>query len=439
MMSVAGAWFFLMTCEMFPIGNRDFRLPGLGSYLQTAANHDDTRAMIYGVHRDARRLSCLTDQLIWRPVIAWSNKFKFEQVESSGARPLAHPVRVAEFARYLIYMSASTTLDPLGENISLRPGPPFSTEADTSQQHETSRPAAPLHHGSPPSSAIALLCIILVAAFHAPALCCASLPGPRLAICCRALAATFLPRQSSRWSSRPAWTIPAGVAIGFHPRLARLAQPHCADCRFLSQPPILVPIILLALIHLGLGHRHRIRPAHAARHAVVHPVQCGCGRHGHPRMTLKEVSTLFRFGSAAALEDRHPARDFSLSTSPVSSPPSGGAWNASIIAEYFHLARSNAQHSSASARRSTTRLTTANSPIAAAGDHHHGHDGGDHQPAGLAAALPSRRNQIPTRRSINSCRLQYRHPDQSSAGIQNEKAVPSPAPALHADAALVRL
>ena len=38
MMSVAGGWFFLMACEMFVLGSRDFRLPGLGSYLQTAAN-----------------------------------------------------------------------------------------------------------------------------------------------------------------------------------------------------------------------------------------------------------------------------------------------------------------------------------------------------------------------------------------------------------------
>ena len=37
MMSVAGGWFFLMACEMFVLGNRDLRLPGLGSYLQTAS------------------------------------------------------------------------------------------------------------------------------------------------------------------------------------------------------------------------------------------------------------------------------------------------------------------------------------------------------------------------------------------------------------------
>ena len=55
MMSVAGGWFFLMACEMFVLGNRDLRLPGLGSYLQTAANAGDTRAIVWGLGGDDRR------------------------------------------------------------------------------------------------------------------------------------------------------------------------------------------------------------------------------------------------------------------------------------------------------------------------------------------------------------------------------------------------
>ncbi|MGH9597370.1 MAG: ABC transporter permease subunit, partial [Edaphobacter sp.] len=48
MVSVAGGWFFLMACEMFVLGTRDFRLPGLGSYLQTAASTDNKTAMAWG-------------------------------------------------------------------------------------------------------------------------------------------------------------------------------------------------------------------------------------------------------------------------------------------------------------------------------------------------------------------------------------------------------
>src|SRR6185437_7711798 len=82
--SVAGGWFFLIACEMFPLGNRFFRLPGLGSYLQTAASADpvDMHALIWGLFVLVL-IIVATDQLIWRPLIAWSDKFKFEQVESS--------------------------------------------------------------------------------------------------------------------------------------------------------------------------------------------------------------------------------------------------------------------------------------------------------------------------------------------------------------------
>lgn len=49
MVSVAGGWFFLMACEMFVLGKRDFRLPGLGSFLQSAASAGDTPAVLWGL------------------------------------------------------------------------------------------------------------------------------------------------------------------------------------------------------------------------------------------------------------------------------------------------------------------------------------------------------------------------------------------------------
>ena len=74
MMSVAGGWFFLMACEMFVLGP-DFRLPGLGSYLQTAANAGDTRAMLWGLGTMIAVI-VLIDQVVWRPVIAWAREIQ---------------------------------------------------------------------------------------------------------------------------------------------------------------------------------------------------------------------------------------------------------------------------------------------------------------------------------------------------------------------------
>ncbi len=56
--SVAGGWFALIACEMFTMGTRNFQLPGLGSYLQTATESGDKRALVAGIrgrHLDRRR------------------------------------------------------------------------------------------------------------------------------------------------------------------------------------------------------------------------------------------------------------------------------------------------------------------------------------------------------------------------------------------------
>src|SRR6266700_2144982 len=107
MVSVAGGWFFLMACEMFVLGTRDFRLPGLGSYLQVAAGAGDTRAIVWGMAAMIAVI-VLLDQLVWRPAIAWSDKFKFESVE--GAAPQSFVLTVlrrsgvlAAFYRIAIY------------------------------------------------------------------------------------------------------------------------------------------------------------------------------------------------------------------------------------------------------------------------------------------------------------------------------------------------
>src|SRR3984893_17707511 len=102
MMSVAGGWFFLMACEMFVLGSRDFRLPGLGSYLQTAASAGDTRSIIWGVGTMIAVI-VLLDQFVWRPVIAWAEKFKVEQVESTNL-PRSWVLNLLQHSSSLAYL-----------------------------------------------------------------------------------------------------------------------------------------------------------------------------------------------------------------------------------------------------------------------------------------------------------------------------------------------
>src|ERR1700756_4611676 len=114
MMSVAGGWFFLMACEMFVLGSRDFRLPGLGSYLQTAASAGDTRSILWGI-ATMIAVIVLLDQFVWRPVIAWAEKFKVEQVESTNV-PRSWVLAMFEHSRALARLRKQA-LRPMRERL----------------------------------------------------------------------------------------------------------------------------------------------------------------------------------------------------------------------------------------------------------------------------------------------------------------------------------
>ncbi|MBF2097969.1 MAG: ABC transporter permease subunit, partial [Gloeomargaritaceae cyanobacterium C42_A2020_066] len=81
-MSVAGGWFFLMAIESFTVGRENFRLPGLGSFLATAADQGQFGAILGGLAVLIGVIIVL-DFFLWRPLIAWAEKFKFETVESA--------------------------------------------------------------------------------------------------------------------------------------------------------------------------------------------------------------------------------------------------------------------------------------------------------------------------------------------------------------------
>src|SRR5512138_845730 len=78
MMSMAGGWFFLMINEAFVLGDQDFRLPGLGSYMSVAVAKGDGGAMVAAVVAMALMIIAV-DQLLWRPVVVWAQKFRVEE------------------------------------------------------------------------------------------------------------------------------------------------------------------------------------------------------------------------------------------------------------------------------------------------------------------------------------------------------------------------
>ncbi len=320
MVSVAGGWFFLMACEMFVLGKRDFRLPGLGSYLQSAASAGDTSAITWGIAAMIG-VVVLIDQLVWRPAIAWSEKFKMEQVESSGA----HASLVLNLFR------KSPLLNRMRDGVTK----PLLERTYLSAAHRPRQENPELSNwqkGFVVLTGIIALLLILHGVFQG-LLVLKGITTAEFVTTLESAGATFL-RVIAALAIASAWTIPAGVAIGFNPRLARIAQP-LAQIAASVPATALFPVLLLGIVSLGgglnvgsillmlLGTQWYIL-FNVIAGAIAIPSE------------FREVADIFRFSRI----DRWrtvilPAIFPYLITGLVTA--SGGAWNASIVAEYFHF------------------------------------------------------------------------------------------------------
>ncbi len=327
-MSVAGAWFTLMACEMFHFGSKDFRLPGLGSYLQTAADLKDGTAIGWGLVTMIAIIVAI-DQLIWRPLISWSDKFKFEQVESSKrvSSPILHLLTNSNAVAAI----ARRTTGPLSEEIYIK-------LAERRRERLAQQAEQPATQASSAGKIFPWILVaaagiaVLYAAEHAIALV-RPVTGSQYLELLKGAAATF-GRVNLSLLLAAAWTIPAGVAIGSQPRLARLAQP-LAQIAASVPATALFPVVLLLLIRIGggLGIGSIALMLLGTQWYILFNVIAGAMA---IPTDLKEVATLFRFSrfdrwTKLILPGIFPF----LITGMVTA--SGGAWNASIFAEYFTL------------------------------------------------------------------------------------------------------
>lgn len=81
MMSMAGGWFFLSVCEAFTLGGQDYRIAGIGSYMATAVESGYVPGELYAILAMILMILAI-DIFFWRPIVAWADKFKFEESTS---------------------------------------------------------------------------------------------------------------------------------------------------------------------------------------------------------------------------------------------------------------------------------------------------------------------------------------------------------------------
>jgi NitT/TauT family transport system permease protein len=322
MVSVAAAWFYLIACEMFTLKDQSFRIPGLGSYLQTAANAADTRAIVWG-------LLCMIgvivamDQLIWRPIIAWADRFKFEQVESS-ITPHSPVLDLLRSSRVLPLISRAL-IQPASEFLNLR----LAKDWDS---HAQDRQAGTARRWLSYCAAAAALVAIGYGVFKMSGLA-ASVSGAELRHIFVGGGVTLVRVEFTLFLAA-LWTVPAGVIIGLNARLSAVVQPIVQVVAAVPATAVF-PIVILLLTRVGggLAVGSIILMLLGTQWYILFNVIAGAIA---LPSDLKEVCGVFRFGRWERWKELFLPGIFPyLITGIVTA--SGGAWNASILAEYFHL------------------------------------------------------------------------------------------------------
>ncbi len=331
MMSMAGGWFFLATIEGLEIGGKPYWTPGIGSYIHKAASggHWDWWAIVWGVLAMVLMIVGL-DQFLWRPVVAWAQKFR---VEEGGEQDKA----------------TSWFLNWLRRSRLLRW---FEFRRRLQQAKAPPRPTAALvdpTRGNPWAARLGVVLFVLLIgvlllggygliqllrqvpwqAREPGSVTWLDLLGAGLATLGRVLASTAVGTL---------WAVPAGLVIGLTPRLSRVLQP-VVQVLASFPAPLVFPLVIAGLLAAGvsLDWGSILLMLMGTQWYILFNVIAGAMA---IPADLKEAARSYSIVGWQRFRVLYlPAIFPYLVTGWVTA--AGGAWNASIVAEYGTNPNSN--------------------------------------------------------------------------------------------------
>ena len=317
MMSMSGGWFFVVASEAVSVGNSTWTLPGIGSYVALALDQRNIVAVVWAILA-MLVVILLYDQILFRPLVAWSAKFRFE---TTAAATAADPwlLRLLRRTRWLADLGhaigdAATALGGLRLSLGLR-----------QRAEAVQRPSRLL-------DVIWLAVLFLVVAwamdrvadFVAGKLSWHDLQvAVVLGIFTLIRVAVLMVLASLIW-------VPIGVWIGLRPVWARRVQPLA---QFLAAFPanLLFPPFVLAIVYFGLNPDIWLSPLMilGTQWYILFNVVAGAAAYPGD---LQEAASNFRIGGLlwwrkVILPGIFPY----FVTGAITA--SGGSWNASIVAE----------------------------------------------------------------------------------------------------------
>ncbi|EIZ77680.1 binding-protein-dependent transport systems inner membrane component [Novosphingobium sp. Rr 2-17] len=316
MMSMSGGWFFVVASEAITVGNTTVTLPGIGSYLALAIQQQDFRAVTWAVATMAVVIVGY-DQLFFRPIVAWADRFRYEQTASADApRSWVHdllrrtrvlPLLLAPFGalgRLLLYF------EPVRKSRAPRDMRPANPWIDRAWQ---------VAIGAGVAAALGwTLHYVLTSLSLADIAHCLG-----VAVITMVRVVVLIVLASLIW-------VPLGVKIGMRPRLAERIQPVA---QFLAAFPanVLFPFVVIAIVRFDLVPDVWLSPLMilGTQWYILFNVIAGASAIPND---LREAAGMFgvkgwQWWRQVALPAIFPYYITGALTA------SGGSWNASIVAE----------------------------------------------------------------------------------------------------------
>jgi len=238
MMSMSGGWFFVVAAEAISVGDTTWKLPGIGSYVALALEQRNLAAVGWAILA-MLAVILLYDQLLFRPLVAWSAKFRFETTPGAVAQD-PWMLKLLRRTRALRFMA-----DGLGEALGWLGGRKL-------QQRARAR-----RGGAKPSRAgdgvffAVLLAVSGVGLWKIGQLAAASLTMGDVLTALRYGVYTLI-RVVVLISIATLIWVPIGVWLGLNPVMARRAQPIA---QFAAAFPanLFFPVFVVAIVHWHLN------------------------------------------------------------------------------------------------------------------------------------------------------------------------------------------
>ncbi len=336
MISMAGGWFFIATSETFD----KYKLPGLGSYMSDAQDSGNKIHQLAAVIAMVLMIVGL-DQLLWRPIVVWSERFKLEDI-SSGDPPRSWVVDLLGHSRLVVWARKLATRRRQARAIHVAARKAPSPEKIQQRRQLSAFVSKAL-------TAIVLLALTAGLLWGAWAL--FSLlrrvpivdhsPPPSDGVwypmdwrsIALGLGASFL-RVTATVVVGAAWTLPAGILIGLNPKWSQRLQPVIQVVGSFPAP-MLFPwvVILLALLHVPFSIGCISLLLLGTQWYVLFNVIAGAMAIPNDLREVGRVNHLGRWFTWRSLYI--PAVFPYLVTGLLTA--TGGAWNATIVAEYFSM------------------------------------------------------------------------------------------------------